>query len=61
MSASKELKEAGVPGGVRQAAIMCNRHDDTIQNWYKNNYELFCVIKIGLSTIIKSEKSPKPV
>lgn len=61
MSASKELKEAGVPGGVRQAAIMCNRHEDTIQNWYKNNYDLFNVIKVGCATIINSDENHKSV
>lgn len=61
MSASKELKKAGVKGGVAQAARLCGKCENTIQNWYIKEPELFKVITAGCLVIIESNKNKKTV
>lgn len=56
MSASKELKDAGLAGGVAQAADLCGKHPDTIQNWYKRENELFQIIKRGCVELMRERK-----
>jgi Zn ribbon nucleic-acid-binding protein len=56
MSASKALKEAGLPGGVKQCAEMCGKSMDTIQNWYRDNYELFEIVALGCVELLRQRK-----
>lgn len=56
MSASKALKEAGLPGGVKQCAEMCGKDMGTIQNWYNSNYDLFEIVALGCVELIRQRK-----
>lgn len=56
MSASRELKDAGLSGGVKQASEMCGKTTDTIQNWYKHNNGLFQIIKLGCVEMLRQQK-----
>lgn len=59
MSASKELKEAGVQGGVRQASKITGRAESTLNDWYHKDHKLFIVIKEGCAAIIRSKNMDK--
>lgn len=61
MSASRQLKAAGIKGGVAQAAKLCGKCENTIQNWYTKEPALFKVITAGCLVLIESNKTPKNV
>lgn len=51
MSASSEIKNLGIKGGVREVAGMVQKPETTIYNWFKHNPALFRAVIVGCAQI----------
>ena len=51
MSASAEIKNLGINGGVREVARMVQKPETTVYNWYKHNSALFRAVIVGCAQI----------